>query len=223
MSTTPGWDPDPMPIDYDDPADVRDAYTPIRQLPPMELSVAGPVIDPAVLRLPPPFGAEAEAASSRGDGLVAAGLILRFGEPASLDVVRSRVDALATVDRWWAGLTESQRYGGPIWVLGAAIALCDQALDLRDAPLPEDDGWRLAVVALLEARDALASAEVALLHLGRGDALPREWIGGADAVIQQVLDGAYCDLGPLGPLLDTVAERDAGWWARPSRWRGGGR
>ena len=192
-----------------------------------ELFIRGPVFNGLRISLDNsgPFGREKPIlaayleANERGEGAVAAGLLLRFGEPVSLKaIVSGHADPTDIVDRWWASLSESQQAGLCAWTLGLASQLGHRAETLAEDQLPEEPGWQAELVAILHGRDELASAS-ATLRRHRPEAVPRGYTVALDAALLEVLDLAYVQL-ELGAYLEAVGQRSsAHWWARPGRHR----
>lgn len=186
-----------------------------RAAPPLrDRSIPGPRLDDPELSLPPTVRAAAQRATALGQGEVAAGLALRHGRAASVDVLIAGRDPIkASLHDWWDDLGEIGRADVSTRALRAAALIAETSDDLADEDAAEDAGWLADVAALCRSRDDLHSAARVLQRLAPAS-VPREALAAADLALRGLLRSVYLPLPQADPVMALAARQTACWWAR---------
>jgi len=177
-------------------------------------STPGPRLDDPELSLPTAARAAAQEAASVGHGAVAAGLVLRHGQAASLEAILAGRDPVAScVQAWWDGLDETARQDVSTHLLRSAVRITETAEDLMEEADAEGAGWLADVAALCRSRDDLHSAGGALQRLAP-EQLPRPALEAADTALRRLLRSVYAAVPHTDPVVRLAARQTACWWAR---------
>ena len=177
-------------------------------------STAPPRLDDPELSLSPIVRSAANEAAALGEGAVAAGLVLRYGEATSLDVLLAGRDPVAAcLQEWWTGLGPVGRDDVSTRTLRAAVRLAETAEDLEDETEAEADGWLADVAALCRSRDDLHSA-IRILQDRDPENVPRVALASADRALRELLGSLYVPVPHTDPVMGLAARQTACWWAR---------
>ncbi len=176
-------------------------------------AIPGPDLSDDGLWLPEAARLASTQATDVGRGEVSAGLVLRFGRPASLEVIRSgRAPDREIPSRWWKALTAEQRSE-----IGRNSASATELLGLRVDDLladaePESSGWRGELLDACRTRDDLCST-ARVLRTFAPASVPA--LSEVDASLRRLFFSLYQEIPARDPLLLLVASEGAGWWSRP--------
>jgi hypothetical protein len=177
-------------------------------------ATAGPRLDDPDLELVPAARAAALQAISVGRGEVAAGLVLRHGQAASVQVLlEGRDPVAASVRGWWQALDEAGREDVSTRTLRAAVSVAETADELAEEAGAEDAGWLADVAALCRNRDDLHSAVRVMQRLAP-EAVPRAALASADTALRGLLRSLYLPVPHTDAVMGLAAQQTACWWAR---------
>lgn len=150
-----------------------------------------------------------EALNDRADDspLECAGVILRFGQPASIEVLRSGRNLVwEQVEAWWNGMDEEQRDLAMRLATERCNMLFIELCDEGDDVTPEKLGkW-------LTERDAITSEAGMLYRFGLRHTL-QPYVDEVDRRLVPIWENSpviqTCD-----PIMAETAQRREGWWAQ---------